>query len=135
MKKKQVILIIVLAVMAIAAAAFCFRGVIATNFAGKVFIKAGKPMQFGAYTVLIDKVEGNKLYGIKVSSSNKRFKAESGDYTYLPEKNAVKINLINGAADDYDPENPHEFHTLTFKQSSITLQLNHSAANGDLVSL
>ena len=101
MKKKQVIpiiaLIIVLIVIA-CVALFNFRGVISTILGGRILLKAGKPLQFGSYTVLIDKVEGNKLYGIKVSSKNKRFKAKSGDYIYMPEKNVIKFNLIDGVA-------------------------------------
>ena len=131
MKKKQVISIIVLIIILIVMASvalFLFREAIVTKLAGKIFLKAGKPLQFGSYTVLIDKVEGNKLYGIKVSSKNKRFKAKSGDYIYMPEKNAIKFNLIEGTAEDYDPNNPHEFHTLTFKQSYITIKLKPSAS-------
>ncbi|MFH0917905.1 MAG: hypothetical protein V1830_02095, partial [Candidatus Omnitrophota bacterium] len=126
MKKKQIILIIILAVIAIVIVSvtlFFFRGAIITTMAGKIILKAGKPMQFGEYTLLIDKVEGNHLYGIKVSSKKGKFKAEKGDYLYLPKENAIKFNLIDGAADDYDPENPRQFHTLTFKQSYITIKL------------
>ena len=101
MKNKQAISTIVLVIIFIVivcVALFLFRGAIITTLAEKVFLKAGKPLQFGSYTVLIDKVEGNKLYGIKVSSKNKRFKAKSGDYIYMPEKNAIKFNLIDGVA-------------------------------------
>lgn len=103
-----------------------FKIIITRPLAGYV-LKAGKPTQFGEYTVQVDKIEGNKLYGIKVSSKDKRFQAESGEYTYLPEKNAIKFSLINGFADDYDPENPGEFHTLTFKRSIFTIKLKPSA--------
>ena len=126
MKKKQVIPIIILTIILIVTvcvALFIFRGTIIDISAAKIFLKAGKPLQFGSYMVLIDKIEGNKLYGIKVSSKNRRFKAKSGDYIYMPEKNAIKFNLIEGTAEDYDPNNPHEFHTLTFKQSYITIKL------------
>jgi hypothetical protein len=124
-KKSQIISLIVLAVVFLGillSTAIFFRRVITKVLVGQV-LQAGKPMQFGSYTVLVDKVQGNKLYGIKVSSKNKRLKAESGEYTYLPEKNEIKFNLINGAADDYDPANPHEFHTLTFKQSYFKIKL------------
>lgn len=127
--KKQVVstMVGVIIILAIASGAlFFFRGAIITNLTGKIFLQAAKPLQFGSYTVLIDKVEGNKLYGIKVSNKNRRFQAKSGDYTYLPEKNTIKFNLIDGAADDFDPNNPHEFHTLTFKQSCITIRLKPS---------
>ncbi len=131
MKNKQAVSVIVSAIILIVMACvalFIFRGAIITTLTGKIFLKAGRSLQFGSYTVLIDKVEGNKLYGIKVSSKNRRFKAKSGDYTYMPEKNAIKFNLIDGAAEDYDPNNPREFHTLTFKQSYITIKLKPSAA-------
>jgi hypothetical protein len=131
MKKKQTILITVLTIILIVivcVALFFFRGAITTTLAGKIFLKAGKPLQFGSYTVLIDKVEGNKLYGINVSSKNKRFKAKSGDYVYMSEKNAIKFNLIDGVADDYDPEHPGGFHTLTFKQSCLTIKLKPSVS-------
>ena len=131
MKKKQatsIIVIVVVAIIIVSVTLFFFRGTIITTMGTKMFLKAGKPMQFGEYTVLIDKVQGNKLYGIKVSSKKGRFKAEKGDYLYLPEENAIKLNLINGAADDYDPGNPREFHTLTFKQSCITIKLKPSAS-------
>jgi hypothetical protein len=122
MKKAHAISIAFLAVICIGiiiATFIFFREVIGS----KLFLKAGKPMQFGSYTVLIDRIEGNKLYGIKVSSKNRIFKAESGDYVYLPKKNALKFNLIDGFANDYDPANPRQYHTLTFKQSYITIQL------------
>ena len=90
-------------------------------------MKAGRPLKFGSYNVLIDKVEGNKLYGIKVDGKNKKFKAESGEYIYMPEKNAIKFSLINGVAEDFDAENPSESRKLTFKQSYITIKLNPSA--------
>jgi len=126
MKNKLASSIIVLAIIFIILACmglFLSRGVIITTLAEKILLKAGKPLQFGSYTVLIDKVEGNKLYGIKVSSKNKKFKATSGDYLYMPEKNAIKFNLIDGVAEDYDSKNPSESHTLTFKQSYITIKL------------
>jgi len=124
-KKNQVMALIILALAGIGiifASGVLLKKMLSLSLAGYV-LKAGTPMQFGAYTVLIDKVKGNKLYGIKVSSKGKRFKAESGQYQYLPEKNAIKFSLVNGTADDYDPENPRQYHTLTFKQSTFTVPL------------
>ncbi len=131
MKSKQAVSIAVLSIifMVIACAGvFLFRGVIVNVFTGKIFLKAGRPLQFGAYTILIDKVEGNKLYGIKVSSKHRRFQAQRGDYLYIPKKNAIKFNLIDGVGDDDDPNNPGELHTLTFKQSYVTIKLKPSGS-------
>ena len=126
MKNKQTIPIIALAVIfviIVSIALFIFRDVIIGTVGEKILLRAGKPLQFGSYTVLIDRVDGSKLYGIKLSSKNRRFEAKSGDYLYIPGKNAIKLNLIDGSASDYDPNNPGEFHTLTFKQSYITIRL------------
>ncbi len=107
MKKKTIsIIVLTIILIGIGSVAFLFRSAIIVPLAAKIFLKAGKPLQFGSYTVLIDRVEGNKLYGIKVSNKNKRFKAESGDYVYIPGKNAIKFNLVNGVAEDNDPKNP-----------------------------
>ncbi|HNW40159.1 MAG TPA: hypothetical protein PL125_06775 [Candidatus Omnitrophota bacterium] len=125
MNKKQFIskIAVMAIIIIIFAALFFFSSSIISMISGKVLLKAGQPMQFGAYTVLIDRIEGNKLYGIKVSNKNRKFKAVSGNYLYLPKQNAIKFNLIDGVADDYDPQNPRQYHTLTFKQFYITLQL------------
>ncbi len=125
MSKKSAILIIgsVIIVALAGGAIFHFKDAIITTFAQKLFLRAGRPLKFGSYTVLIDRIEGNKLYGIKVSDGNRRFQAKSGDYIYLPEKQALKFNLIDGVADDYDPKSSGDFHTLTFKQSYITIKL------------
>jgi len=130
MKNKQAVsvLLAIILIVIVSVALFLFRSAIVTTLSEKIFLKAGRPLRFGSYTVLIDKVEGNKLSGIKVSSKNRRFEAKSGDYLYLPGKNAIKFNLIDGAAEDYDPKNPGEFHTLTFKQSYITIKLKPSAS-------
>ena len=126
MKKKKIVVLTVSALIIIAiawTAVFIFRGAIITGLAGKVLLRAGKPLQFAGYTVVVDKVEGNKLYGIKVSNQNKTLEAKSGDYTYMPEKNTIKFNLIDGIAEDHDPDNPQKFNRLTFKQTIITLKL------------
>ena len=126
MKKKRAILIIALAVIFIVIAClavFLFRGALVTGIAGKMLLQAGKPLQFGSYTVLIDKIEGNRLYGITVSSKTRRFKAKSGDYVYMPDKNAIRFNLIDGAAEDFDSKNSGESRELTFKQSYVTIKL------------
>ncbi|MFH0855292.1 MAG: hypothetical protein V1869_02065 [Candidatus Omnitrophota bacterium] len=126
MKKNKLIAVIVSAIIVIAlawAAVFISRGAVVTGLAQKVLLKSGKPLQFGGYTVAVDRVEGSRLYGVKVSSQNKTLKAKSGDYAYMPEKNAVRFNLIDGVAEDHDPENPQRFSRLTFKQTIITLKL------------
>jgi len=131
MKKKTIIFTIVIIVAILGAGLFYFRGALVNNLAAQLFLKAGKPLKFGEYTVLIDRIDGNKLYGIKVSAKDKKLEAKSGDYEYLPDKHIIKFNLIDGIADDFDPGHPGEFHRLTFKQSRITMGLDLFTPNSD----
>ena len=126
MNKKKVILIIALTGVIIFAALFLIRGAIITTLAGKIALQAGRPLKFGSYVVLIDKVDGNKLYGIKVSSKTNRFIAKSGNYAYIPKENMIKFNLVDGVVEHYDPKNPRESHTLKFQQSFIKIKLKSS---------
>ncbi|MDD5568725.1 MAG: hypothetical protein PHY88_05925 [Candidatus Omnitrophica bacterium] len=126
MKKKKIVVLTVSALIIIAiawAAIFILRGTAATGLAGKILLQAGRPLRFAGYTVLVDRVEGNKLYGIKVSSQNKTLEAKSGDYTYIPERNAIRFTLVDGVAEDHDPDIHQKFNKLTFQQTIFTLKL------------
>ena len=80
-------------------------------------------MKFGNYTVFIDKIRNNELFGIKITGKNRELEAKSGDYVYMPKENAIKFNLIDGVAEDADPKNPNVFRRLTFKQMFIKIRL------------
>ncbi|MFA5063689.1 MAG: hypothetical protein WC578_06455 [Candidatus Omnitrophota bacterium] len=126
MKEKKIVALTVSALIIITiawGAIFIFRGAAVTGLAGKILLKAGRPLQFAGYTVLVDRVEGNKLYGIKVSSQNKTLEAKSGDYIYIPERNAIRFTLVDGVAEDHDPDIPQKLNRLTFQQTIFTLKL------------
>jgi len=80
-------------------------------------------MAFGDYTVVVDRIEGNKLFGIKVTGENRKLEAKSGEYEYNLKENIIKFNLIDGVADNIDSKNPDIFQRLTFKQSYIKIKL------------
>lgn len=115
----SVILLILLASLVL----FLFRGYIFIRLAERSFLKAGKPVKLGTYTVLIDNITGNKLFGIKITGKNRKLEAKSGEYTYMPKENAVRFNLIDGTAEDYDPKNPGAFRRLTFEQMFMKIRL------------
>ena len=102
---------------------FIFRGFIFSSTAEKAVLKAGKPIKFGNYTVFIDKITNNKLFGIKITGNDKKLEAKSGDYVYMPNENAIKFNLIDGVAENVDPINPNLFRRLTFKQMVMKIRL------------
>ena len=126
MKKKKFIAVIVpllMFILLISLVAFIFRGIIFTKLIEKAFLRAGKPITFGAYTILVDKIEGNKLTGIKISEKYKKMEAKSGEYEYIPKENAVKFVLYDGFAEDTDPKNPYAISKLSFKQWNMKVKL------------
>ena len=118
MRKKAFSLLIITAMViaVISVVLFLNRGFIISKIVEKSFLRAGRPLKFGDYTVVIDRIEGNKLFGIKMNESNRKFEAKSGDYTYLPKENSIEINLIDGVVEDLSSENAFLRHKLTFKK-------------------
>ena len=118
MRKKAFSLLIITAIViaVISVVLFLNRGFIISKIVEKSFLKAGKPLKFGDYTVIIDRIEGNKLFGIKMNESNRKFEAKSGDYAYLPKENSIEINLVDGVVEDLSPENSFLKNKLTFKK-------------------
>jgi len=113
---KKFLLLILVVVVAVSVALFLNRGFILSKIVEKSFLKAGKPIKFGNYTVIIDRIEGNKLFGIKMNEATRKFEAKSGDYVYLPKENSIEINLIDGVVDDLGSGDAFLKHKLTFKK-------------------
>lgn len=127
MRKKLLVSAILSAViLIIALTIFIFREPILTGIAEKVILKEGKPIKFGSYTVVIDKITGNKLFGIKITGNNKKLEAKNGDYVYIPNENAIKFNLVDGAAEDVNSNYPNLVQKLTFKQMYMKIRLKTS---------
>ncbi|MGA2775628.1 MAG: hypothetical protein ABSE81_06155 [Candidatus Omnitrophota bacterium] len=117
------ITVLITALFTISVILFINRGFIIAKVVEKTFLKAGKPLKFGAYTVIIDRVEGNKLFGIKMSEHNRKLEATNGDYKYLPEQNSIEINLIDGIVEDSGAENLYPKNKLTFKKYHMVFKI------------
>ncbi|MFH1440619.1 MAG: LptF/LptG family permease [Candidatus Omnitrophota bacterium] len=83
---------------------------------------------FEKYILFIYKIEGNKLYNVRIYEPQKNkptrtIVAKKGEFIAIPEKNIVKLKLINGSADEPDLDNPGNFYKLNFKTYFITLNL------------
>ena len=82
MRKKPFSLLIIFVItilVIVSVALFLNRGFIVSKIVEKSFLRAGRPLKFGDYTVVIDRIEGNKLFGIKMNESNRKFEAKSGN--------------------------------------------------------
>ncbi len=52
--------------------------------------------------------------------------ARSGEFISIPEKNIVKLKLIDGTSDEPDPNNPTNFYKLNFKTYFMNLNLSQN---------
>ncbi|MCM8796572.1 MAG: LptF/LptG family permease [Candidatus Omnitrophica bacterium] len=52
--------------------------------------------------------------------------AKAGEFIAIPEKNLVKLKLIDGTSDEPDPQNPNNFYKLNFKTYFMTLNLDEA---------
>ena len=49
--------------------------------------------------------------------------AKAGEFISIPEKNIIKLKLIDGTSDEPDPENPTSFYKLNFRTYFMNLDL------------
>lgn len=49
--------------------------------------------------------------------------ARAGEFISIPEKNSIKLKLIDGTSDEPDPDNPTNFYKLNFKTYFMNLNL------------
>jgi len=76
----------------------------------------------------------NKLSNVRIyeprgdNKPTRTIVAKSGEFITVPEKNIVKLKLMDGTSDEPDPENPTNFYKLNFK--SYFMNLNSADAQG-----
>ncbi len=84
---------------------------------------------FDKYILFIYSIEDNKLNNIRVYEPQGDDKpariivAKKGEFIAIPEKNTLKLKLMDGTADEPDPSNPNTFYKLNFKNYFMTLNL------------
>jgi hypothetical protein len=91
-------------------------------------LRAGKPISYGGYTIVIDAVNGNALSGIKITGGNGRLEAKSGEYKYMPKIYAIRFKMLDGAAEHIDPQYPGRVSIETFKEMMIVVRRSHSVS-------
>lgn len=87
------------------------------------FIKA-----FSNYIVFIYGIDKNTLTNVRIyqpqeGRPTRTIIAAKGEIAYIPEKDAVRLKLMNGTSDEPDPKDPNNFFKLNFKTYTMTLDL------------
>jgi len=84
---------------------------------------------FQKYILFIYRIDENKLTNLRIYEPQGQGKptrtivARRGEFIAIPEKNMIKLKLIDGTSDEPDPENPNNFYKLNFKTYFMSLNL------------
>lgn len=86
---------------------------------------------FQKYVLFIYRIEDNKLTNVRIyepqeGKPTRTIVAKRGEFIAIPENKTVKLKLVDGTADEPDPENPANFYKLNFKTYFMTLNLNQT---------
>jgi len=86
-----------------------------------VFIHA-----FESLILFIHRIDGSKLYNVTIyqpqpDAPTRTIIAKRGEFTAAPDKDQVMIKLMEGTADEPDPQNPQNYSKLNFKNYFLTL--------------
>ncbi|MFA5157249.1 MAG: LptF/LptG family permease [Candidatus Omnitrophota bacterium] len=89
---------------------------------------------FEKYVLFIYRIEDNKLYNVRIyepqeGRPTRTIVAKRGEFIAIPEKSMIKLKLIDGTADEPDPENLTNFYKLNFKTYFISLNLAQAQKN------
>ncbi len=83
---------------------------------------------FQKYVLFIYEIEENKLTNIRIyepqeDRPTRTIVARRGEFIINPENKTVKLKLVDGTADEPDPEDPTTFYKLNFKTYFMTLNM------------
>jgi lipopolysaccharide export system permease protein len=83
---------------------------------------------FEGYILYIHGIEGNRLKNIRIyqlqdNGPTRTIIAQEGEITTYPDKDIIKLKLINGTADEPNPTNPNVFYKLNFGTYNMVLDL------------
>jgi lipopolysaccharide export system permease protein len=92
---------------------------------------------FEGHVIFIFRVEGNKLYNIRIfqpqpdGKPTRTIVAQEGEFTPVPGQQKLYLKLINGTSDEPDFNNTNNFYKLNFKTSFMTLDLAKTSGKVD----
>jgi len=87
---------------------------------------------FEKYILFIYRIDKNKLGNVRIyepQGENKAARtivAKRGEFIAIPEKNMIKLKLMEGTSDEPDPQNPNNFYKLNFKTYFMNLNLSQT---------
>ncbi len=93
---------------------------------------------FQKYILFIYRIDENKLTNVRIYEPQGQGKptrtiiAKKGEFIAIPEKNMIKLKLMDGSSDEPDPENPSNFYKLNFKTYFMGLNLSDARSRDNI---
>src|SRR3989338_3136707 len=84
---------------------------------------------FEKYILFIYRIDQNKLTNVRIYEPQgpdkpaRTIVAKKVEFIAIPEKNMIKLKLIDGTSDEPNPENPSNYYKLNFKTYFMTLNM------------
>lgn len=97
------------------------------------FLEAGTFIRtFQNYIIFIYGIHQTKLTNIRIyqpqdGKPTRTIIADRGEFFPIPEKDIIKLKLIDGSSDEPNPKNPDSFYKLNFKTYYLTLDVSSGA--------
>jgi lipopolysaccharide export system permease protein len=82
---------------------------------------------FENYIIFVYEIDGNKFRNIRIYEPQGEDKpprtiiAKRGEFIAVPEKNILKLKLVDGTSDEINPSNPNNFYKMNFHTYFMTL--------------
>ncbi len=99
------------------------------------FLEAGTFIRaFQNYIIFIYGIHQNELSNIRIyqpqeGKPTRIIIANRGEFLPIPEKDIVKLKLMDGTSDEPNPKDPNTFYKLNFKTYYLTLDISGGPAN------
>lgn len=99
------------------------------------FLEAGTFIRtFQGHIIFIYGIHQNKLTNIRIyqpqeGRPTRTIIADRGEFIAIPEKDVVKLKLIDGSSDEPNPKDPNTFYKLAFKTYYLSLDISGGADN------
>lgn len=88
-----------------------------------LFIKKFRNFVIFVYEIDKKKLKGIHIYQRQEGKPTRTIMAQKGEFISIPEKNIVKLKLVQGVSDEPDPKDPSKLYKLAFKTYDLPLTI------------
>lgn len=93
---------------------------------------------FEKYIIFVYEIDGNRFRNIRIYEPQGDDKpprtiiAKRGEFISIPEKNILKLKLVDGTSDEINPNNPNNFYKMNFHTYFMTLDFAKGETRGPI---